>query len=160
MPRIWTVTTRLSTLLMLFLAASASADTYVTVGGTSSHIGGSGYTDETGYHPFNEGNNRLLGVEFVKGSLGIGAFSFKTSYYVEGGSVYGSKYWALNDHIKVGVLGGLVFGYEDWQIDSMLRVSNKVHLMAAPTVKIEYANAYSQVSVFGSAVTMAFGLKF
>jgi hypothetical protein len=161
MLNIWTVTTRLSTLLMLFLATSASADTYITLGGASYHVGQSGYTDDTGYNVFNQGNNRLIGVEIVKDSVGIGAFSFKNSYYEASSAIYGSKYWEINEHIKVGVLSGIVMGYEDWQFNNaLLKISNKVHLLAAPTVKIEYANAYSQVSVFGNALTMAFGLKF
>ena len=86
--------------------------------------------------------------------------SFSNSYGNEGGLLYASKYWEMNDNVKVGVLGGVVYGYEDWQINDNLKVGNKMHIMVAPTLKVESEDVYSQVSMYGNAVVLTLGFKF
>jgi len=152
-------------LLALFAAQSvyADQDNYVKVGGIVSHIGSDGYTDEHGsQQSWNERKNHIFGLEIVdkETQVGLGAMRFSNSYGNEGGLVYGSKYWKLNESVKVGVLAGVTYGYEDNQMNSRLRIGNKMHMMLAPTIKVESEGAFSQVSAYGNAVVMTVGFKF
>jgi len=147
----------------LFSAQSASADNYVTVGGIVDHIGSEGYTDQGVFHSYNERQNNIVGLEVVNEDtqVGLGVMSFSNSYGNEGGLLYASKYWELNESVKVGVLGGVVYGYEDWQINDNLKVGNKMHIMVAPTIKVESAkNVYVQGSLYGNAAVLTVGFKF
>ena len=151
-------------LLALFAAQSvyADQDNYVKVGGIVSHIGSDGYTENGAQKAWNERENHIFGLEVVDGEtqVGLGAMRFSNSYGNEGGLVYGSKYWKLNGFVKVGVLAGLTYGYEDNQMNSRLRLGNKIHMMIAPTIKLESENVFSQVSAYGNAVVMTVGFKF
>lgn len=151
------------TMFSMFTIQNASADSYVTVGGVVNHIGSEGYTDQTGFHTYNERENNILGLEVVneETQVGLGAMSFSNSYGNEGGLLYASKYWELNDSVKVGALGGVVYGYEDWQINDNLKVGNKMHIMVAPTIKVESSNnVYVQGSLYGNAAVLTIGFKF
>ena len=151
------------TMFSMFTIQNASAESYVTVGGVVNHISSEGYTDQTGFHTYNERENNILGLEVVneETQVGLGVMSFNNSYGNEGGLLYASKYWELNDSVKVGVLGGVVHGYEDWQIDDNLKVGNKMHIMVAPTIKLESSNnVYVQGSLYGDAAVLTIGFKF
>tara|TARA_B110000902_G_scaffold78758_1_gene93726 strand:- start:117 stop:611 length:495 start_codon:yes stop_codon:yes gene_type:complete len=149
------------TMFSMFTIQNASADSYVTIGGLVSHVGSDGYTDQKGFHTYNERNNNILGIEVVneETQVGLGSLWFSNSYGNEGGLLYASKYWKLNDNVKVGALGGVVYGYKDWQINDRLRIGNELHVMVAPTAKVQYENLFTQISAYGNAVVVTIGIK-
>jgi hypothetical protein len=137
-------------------------DRYVTLGGIAEHIGSDGYYDSEGFHNYNERGNNVAGVEFVseETQLGLGHMEFDNSYYNKGSLSYVSKYWKLNEHVRVGVLGGVVQGYKDWQVSKHVRLGNELHAMVAPVVKVENENWFAQAAAFGNAVVITLGAKF
>lgn len=144
----------------------AEQETYITVGGIVDHIGSDGFIDPISQEltAYNERANDVFGVEVVdkETQYGTGYMSFKNSYYNTGSLVYASKYWELNDNVKLGVLGGVVHGYEDHQMTEHLQLTDKTHAIFAPrlTIKSDKTNLFSSLTLFGNAAVLTFGSKF
>jgi hypothetical protein len=146
-------------LLLLICSQSTQAANYVQLGGVVDHIGSSGWTNSSGFQPYNERNNQILGFEAVddRSNIGLGVLTFNNSYGNPGELLYASKYWSLNESVDIGFQGGLVRGYKDWQLNSRLKIDNLLHLMVAPVVKVETGEYFTQVAAYGNAIVLTWG---
>ena len=141
---------------------SALASSYATLGGVTEHLGSIGYINDTGYHAYNELNKNMLGLELVNetSNVGLGFMSFSNSYSNPSALMFASKYWPVTNQVKVGLLAGVVYGYTGRQMDTRLKIADKLHAMVAPTVKFDTDDLFSQVSLYGKAIVLSGGFKF
>ena len=139
----------------ILLSSIAHADTLSLELGVS--------TNHLDYESWMNENNDLVAIEYKQGKHGVNASSFVNTYGNQTFTVGGSYSLVNYKYIELGLLYGLVKGYESGQLDTVF--TGDLGLYVAPRVTLKYditerVNAKVSVQLFGSAVVTSAGFEF
>jgi len=140
---------------VILLSSIAHADTLsIEAGVLTNHLDHESWMNE---------DNDLIAIEYRQGKHGVNASSFVNTYGNQTFTV-GGYYSLLNyKYIELGVLYGLVKGYESDQLDTVFTSDLGVYVAPRVTAKYDITdNVDVKVSVqlFGSAVITTAGIGY